>query len=96
MQFAKQTREADGTVIPASVAISGASIAIIEVSLALIDGFFVMAVLGMELFGAPKFYQQIATGVSLAMFLVTFFVFRLTRSRFDFLMQVAGVQLASD
>jgi len=95
MQLAKQAREADGVVIPASVAISGASIANAEVSLALIDGLCVMIVLGMELSGVPKFYQQIATGIALVMFAITFFVFRVTRNRFNALMQAAGVNLAA-
>jgi uncharacterized membrane protein YqjE len=96
MQWAKQTREADGVVIPTSVVKLGTAIANTEVSLALIDGLCVMIVFVMEMSGAAKFYQQIATGVALAMLAITFFVFRITRSRFDALMQAAGVNLPTN
>ena len=96
MQWAKQTREADGVVIPDSVMKSGVAIANTEISLALIDALCVMIVLGMEISDVAKSYEQIATGVALAMFAITFFVFRITRSRFDALMQVAVVNLPAN
>ena len=86
-------REVDGVVIPASVLKSGTSIANTAALLSLIDGLCVMVVFGMEISSVAKSYQQIATGIALGMLATTFFVFRITRSRFDTLMQAAGVNL---
>lgn len=86
MQLAKQTREAEGKEIPASVMKDGAWIANTEVLLSLICALCVFATLGMKMSGTSKPFQQAATIATLSAFAFTAVVFRFTRARFDALM----------
>jgi hypothetical protein len=95
MQWAKKVRESDGVEVPIAVVKRGSYIANIEVSFALADGLCVAGVLGAEITGASNLYRQIATVGTLALFVISFLVFRLTRARFEALMKAADADLAA-
>ena len=94
MQLAKQTREADGAIIPEAVVKEGAAIANAEALLSILCAFGVFTCIGIELAGSPKQYARVATIVTLCCFGVTAAVLRFTRARYDALMRAAGVDPA--
>jgi hypothetical protein len=96
MQIAKQTRETEGVEIPAEVIKAGGTIANVEVSLGLVGGLCVFAVLAMGMAGVPTLYRQLATVGTLLLFAVTLVIFRFTKARFDALMKARGTDVEAN